>query len=73
VLEAAMALALVGGRLKMNAKQKRLFETDRRMEMKLRLSAKRAEVGDLPETGPLTPDAPGHEILSRLIERVRRL
>jgi hypothetical protein len=57
----------------MNAKQKRLFETDRRMELKMRLSAKRAESGDLPETGPLAPDAPGQEVLSRLIERVRRL
>jgi hypothetical protein len=57
----------------MNAKQKRIFETDRRMELKMRLSAKRAEAGDLPETGPLSPDAPGHEVLSRLIERVRRL
>jgi hypothetical protein len=57
----------------MNAKQKRIFETDRRMELKMRLSAKRAEADDLPETGPLSPDAPGHEVLSRLIERVRRL
>jgi hypothetical protein len=57
----------------MNAKQKRLFETDRRMELKMRLSAKRAESGDLPDTGPLSPDTPGQEVLSRLIERVRRL
>ena len=57
----------------MNAKQKRIFETDRRMELKLRLSAKRAEAGDLPGTGPLSPDTPGQELLSRLIERVRKL
>ena len=57
----------------MNAKQKRLFENDRRIELKLRLSVKRAEAGDLPETGPLSPDVPGQEVLSRLIERVRRL
>ena len=57
----------------MNAKQKRLFETDRRMELKMRLSAKQAEAGDLPGTGPLSPDSPGPELLSRLIERVRRL
>lgn len=57
----------------MNAKQKRLFEIDRRMELKMRLSAKRAEAGDLPGTGPLSPNTPGQELLSRLIERVRKL
>jgi len=57
----------------MNAKQKRVFEIDRRMELKLRLSAKRAGEGELPETGPLVPTVPGQEILSRLIDRVRRL
>lgn len=57
----------------MNAKQKRLFEIDRRMELKLRLSAKKAVAADLPETGPLSLDAPGQEVLSRLIDRVRRL
>jgi hypothetical protein len=57
----------------MNAIQKRLFEIDRRMELKMRLSVKRAVWGDLPGTGPLSLDAPGHELLSRLIERVRRL
>jgi hypothetical protein len=57
----------------MNAKQKRIFETDRHMELKLRLSVKRAVAADLPETGPLSPEIPEPEILSRLIERVRRL
>lgn len=57
----------------MNAKQKRVFEIDRRMELKLRLSAKRAGEAELPETGPLVPTVPGQEILSRLIDRVRRL
>jgi hypothetical protein len=57
----------------MNAKQKRIFETDRHMELKMRLSAKRAEAGDLPGTGPLSPDNPPPELLSRLIERVRKL
>lgn len=57
----------------MNAKQKRIFETDRRVELKMRLSAKRAEAGDLPGTGPLSPESPGQELLSRLIERVRKL
>jgi hypothetical protein len=57
----------------MNAKQKRIFETDRRMELKMRLSAKRAEAGELTGTGPLSPDTPAQELLSRLIERVRKL
>lgn len=57
----------------MNAKQKRLFEIDRRMELKMRLTAKKAGTGDLPDTGPLNPDAPEQELVSRLIERVRRL
>jgi len=56
----------------MNAKQKRLFEIDRRMELKMRLSAKRAaEAGT--ELGPLSPDFPERELVTRLIERVRRL
>jgi hypothetical protein len=57
----------------MNAKQRRLFEIDRRMELKLRLSAKRAESGQLTELGPLSPDFPERELVTRLIERVRRL
>ncbi len=57
----------------MNAKQKRLFETDRRMELKLRLSAKRAATEELEETGPLATDPPEREVVTRLIERVRKL
>ncbi len=57
----------------MNAKQRRLFDIDRRMELKMRLTAKKAGAGELPETGPLSPDAPEQELVSRLIERVRRL
>jgi hypothetical protein len=52
----------------------RLFDYDRRIELKLRLAAKRA--AETPTTGvfagvfgPLPP----REILDRLIERVRRL
>jgi hypothetical protein len=43
------------------------------MELKMRLSAKRAEAGELTGTGPLSPDTPAQELLSRLIERVRKL
>lgn len=57
----------------MNAKQKRLFDVDRRMELKLRLAAKRADDGDLAETGPLSAEVPEREMLSKLINRVRRL
>ncbi len=57
----------------MNAKEKRLFEADRRMELKLRLSAKRAGAEDLVETGPLATDPPERELVTRLIERVRKL
>jgi hypothetical protein len=53
---------------------RRLFEHDRRMELKLRLAAKRAMEpvqGDLslPELGAL----PEREVVDRLIEKVRRL
>jgi hypothetical protein len=57
----------------MNAKQKRLFETDRRMELKLRLAAKRAEQDSLPGTGPLSAEVPERDTLARLIDRVRQL
>lgn len=57
----------------MNAKQKRLFETDRRMELKLRLAAKRADTGEPTGTGPLSGEVPERELLTRLINRVRRL
>jgi hypothetical protein len=57
----------------MNAKQKRLFEADRRMELKLRLLAKRVGSEDLVETGPLATELPERELVTRLIERVRKL
>lgn len=53
---------------------RRLFETDRRMELKMRLAAKRAAVAE-----PVTAVAldlegpPDRQVLSKLIERVRRL
>ena len=57
----------------MDLRQKRLFETDRHMELKLRLSAKRAGTEELEETGPLALDLPERELVKRLIERVRNL
>lgn len=57
----------------MNAKQRRLFETDRRMEVKMRLAAKRADGSELTGTGPLLAEVPERELLRRLIDRVRRL
>jgi hypothetical protein len=57
----------------MNAKQRRLFETDRRMELKMRLAAKRADSIETTGTGPLMAEVPERELLTRLIDRVRRL
>ncbi|HSR48953.1 MAG TPA: hypothetical protein VLL77_13305 [Anaerolineales bacterium] len=57
----------------MNAKQRRLFETDRRMELKMRLAAKRADNTEPTGTGPLMAEVPERELLTRLIDRVRRL
>jgi hypothetical protein len=56
------------------SKEKRLFELDRRMELKMRLAAKKA--ANLGQTGGLTLDLEGlpeRHVVSRLIERVRRL
>jgi hypothetical protein len=57
----------------MNEKQRRIFEVDRRMELRLRLVAKQAEVGDSGGTSPLNPELPERDLVSRLIARVRRL
>lgn len=51
---------------------KRLFEADRRMELKLRLAAKRAGDAGGPETLDLA-GRPDRETLDRLIVRVRQL
>jgi len=56
------------------SKEKRLFELDRRMELKLRLAAKRA--ANPGQTGGLALDLEGlpeRQVVSRLIDRVRRL
>jgi hypothetical protein len=57
----------------MNEKQRRVFEVDRRMELRLRLVAKQAELGDSSGTSPLNPELPERDLVSRLIARVRRL
>ncbi len=58
----------------MNERQRRVFEVDRRMELKLRLVAKRAGITDAAGgTGPLSTELPGRDLVTRLIERVRRL
>jgi hypothetical protein len=52
----------------------RVFEIDRRMELRLRLAAKRAKTM---EKSPLIPlynlGTPEREVVHRIIERVRRL
>jgi hypothetical protein len=58
----------------MNERQKRMFEVDRRMELRMRLVAKRAGNGDTDGgTSPLSPVMPERDLVTRLIERVRRL
>lgn len=52
----------------------RMFEQDRKMELRLRLAAKRAETREprSPVT-PLVSEMPEPEVVVRLINRVRRL
>ena len=53
---------------------RRLFETDRRMELKLRLAAKRASIAEPATAAALELEGPpDRQVLSKLIERVRRL
>jgi hypothetical protein len=60
----------------MNKANERLFETDKRMELKLRLAVNKAASGDADSGGINAlfelPDLP-HGKLLRLIDRVRRL
>jgi hypothetical protein len=59
--------------MKMEVSQKRLFEHDRRMELKMRLAA--TKIGTLtksPHKGIQT-EAVQPEVIGRLIERVRKL
>jgi hypothetical protein len=57
----------------MNDRQRRMFEVDRRMELRLRLVAKRANTGEAGGTSPLSPVLPERDLVTRLIEKVRRL
>ena len=55
-------------------REKRLFEIDRRMELKMRLAAKKAS--RLGQTGGLALELEGlpeRQVVTRLIEKVRRL
>jgi hypothetical protein len=53
---------------------RRLFETDRRMELKMRLAAKRAAIAEPATAAALELDGPpDRHVVSKLIERVRRL
>jgi hypothetical protein len=55
-------------------REKRLFEMDRRMELKMRLAAKKAIRQG--QTGGLALDLEGlpeRQVVTRLIEKVRRL
>ena len=55
-------------------KDRRVFEMDRRMELKLRLAAKKAAI--LGQTGGLSlglEGLPDRHLVARIIERVRRL
>jgi hypothetical protein len=55
-------------------KEKRLFEMDRRMEVRMRLAAKKASRQG--QTGGLALDLEGlpeRQVVTRLIEKVRRL
>ena len=54
-------------------KDKRVFEKDRKMELRLRLAlGKLGETGQA-ETSKLEPSAPEQETVSRLIQRVQSL
>jgi hypothetical protein len=55
-------------------REKRLFEMDRRMELKMRLAAKKANRQG--QTGGLALELEGlpeRQVVTRLIEKVRRL
>ena len=58
----------------MTAKKKRIFDHDRRMELRLRLAAKKAGKPVLSGSqGGLIIELPEKDLLDRLINRVRRL
>jgi hypothetical protein len=52
----------------------RMFEQDRKMELRMRLAAKKAATRELPSSViPLVSEMPEPEVVVRLINRVRRL
>jgi hypothetical protein len=58
----------------MAKKQKGVFEADRKMELRLRLAAKRAAESERsPKQKPLAIEIPELETVSRLINRVQAL
>ena len=58
----------------MSKSRKRVFEVDRRMELRLRLAAKKAESNKKEAFVPLyTSGISEREVVHRIIERVRRL
>jgi hypothetical protein len=58
----------------MAKKKKGVFEADRRMELRMRLAAKRAVDGKYRSNGTVIPfEIPKTETLNRLIERVEQI
>ena len=58
----------------MAKKKKGVFEADKRMELRMRLAAKRVEMGELEgKRGSLQIEIPKVDTVSRLIERVQAL
>ncbi len=54
--------------------ERRLFEVDRRMELKMRLAAKKAAQSVRQGMLPLAfPEPPEREVVERLLDRVRSL
>lgn len=53
---------------------RRMFEQDRKMELRLRLAAKKAAAKEpMAPVAPLVSERPEPEVVVRLINRVRRL
>lgn len=57
----------------MAKKSKRLFETDKKMELRLRLAMKNAENSESNGSGFIDARPPARELLDRLILRVEQL
>lgn len=54
-------------------KDKRVFETDRKMELRLRLALGRVGESDQDKPSRLQASAPEQELVTRLIQRVQSL